>query len=170
MNINICKEGDKGEGLISNVSEVDKYIKGRILNQTFNLMLKNGFGKKRETRNQLRSQIETFDCWHKLDMQDYLDSNMSVMRAAQIFQNLDKGKSSEFLSCMKFSKLYKYKHNKNFGQTHYELLYKKMTNAYGGQNTQMPLELFFYALMELADVFKTDFNSLVEELYNSKLM
>ena len=40
MNINICKEGGKGEGLISNVSEVDKYIKSRILYQTFNLMLK----------------------------------------------------------------------------------------------------------------------------------
>jgi D-alanine-D-alanine ligase-like ATP-grasp enzyme len=39
MNINLNKEGGKGEGLITLKSEVDKYIKTRVLYQTFKLML-----------------------------------------------------------------------------------------------------------------------------------
>lgn len=31
MNINICKEGGVGQGLIKEASEVDRYIKSRIL-------------------------------------------------------------------------------------------------------------------------------------------
>ena len=41
MNINLNKEGGKGEGLLTYKSEVDKYIKTRVLYQTFKLMLQN---------------------------------------------------------------------------------------------------------------------------------
>ena len=85
MNINICKEGEKGEGLLKEMSEVDKHIKSRILYQTFNLMLKHGFSKNKSTRNKLRSEIDVFDCWHKIEISDYMETNLDVLYAAQIF-------------------------------------------------------------------------------------
>ena len=54
MNINFNKEGGKGEGLITQPSEVDKYIKTRILFQAFKLMLKNTKLKSKEQRYEAR--------------------------------------------------------------------------------------------------------------------
>lgn len=65
LNINLTKEGGVGQGLITLPSEVDKYIKSKIVGSTLNMMLKTK-SKKRGKRLEKRMGIEKFECWEKM--------------------------------------------------------------------------------------------------------
>ena len=66
LNINICKEGGRGEGLITLPSEVDRYIKTKVVGSALNMMLETK-GKSQKSRRAKRSEIQEYECWHRLD-------------------------------------------------------------------------------------------------------
>jgi len=116
MNMNLNKEGGKGEGLITHKSEVDKYIKTRVLSQAFKLMLKNSKLDSKDKRYQKRSEIEEHDCWVKLEMAEFREKYNTYMFAAQIFDKACGVSGGQMeLSCSKFSKLSKFVKSNSFG-------------------------------------------------------
>lgn len=66
LNIQLCKEG--ATGLLKYPSEVDKYIKVKVVGDAINLMSKKKFKSD-------RSQVASFGCWHRIspscDDEDY---------------------------------------------------------------------------------------------------
>jgi hypothetical protein len=95
LNINLNKEGGKGEGLITLPSEVDKHIKTSIVSAALKMMLKH---KKKAERWDLTS----YKCWKRLQTNEVL---IEFLCAAKLFQSLA---HSEHITCSKFSKLGKH--------------------------------------------------------------
>ncbi|CDW75061.1 tubulin-tyrosine ligase family protein [Stylonychia lemnae] len=140
LNIFIEKEGEKG--LIKEPSEIDKYIKMKILGEAIQLMKK---------KNLNRSEIERYKGWIKLLPSNEFEGYDSFYKAKLIYDKLVAKKGGS-MSSSKFSKLAKFKGmvNPNMTQTNYEILYKKVLQQ--TTSKQMTLEIFFDALENLADV------------------
>ena len=57
LNINLCTEGAKG--LIKEVSEVDRFIKVKVVGDAIKLM-------KKKSSKENRAALETYRCWHRI--------------------------------------------------------------------------------------------------------
>ena len=105
LNINLEKEGDKG--LIKEVSEIDKYIKVKILGEAIKFMKK---------KNIDRSSVEKFKGYHKLLPSNEYEGFDSFYQAMRIFNHLV-GKKANFITMSKFAKLAKFKNLSHSGFT-----------------------------------------------------
>ena len=104
LNINLCKEGGKGEGLIKLDSEVDKHIKTKIVGTALKMLVQTK-KKDRQARLQTRFELDSYKCWQRLPTDQYFEMYRPYLLAACTFMKLS-GKD-EFLTCSKFSKLSK---------------------------------------------------------------
>jgi len=138
LNILLEKEGPKG--LIKFPSEIDKYIKVKVVGEAIKLM---------KNRKIDRNTVEAYKGWHRIlpspDFQEY----DVFYKAKQIFDRLVERKGAS-MSNAKFAKLGKLKGMTN-GTTltpvHYDLLFKSVLSKRGV--AKMTLEVFFDALEEI---------------------
>ncbi len=79
LNINICLEGEKG--LIKELSEVDKYIKVKVIGDAIKLMRKFQTGEK-------RSEVKAYKCWHRLLPDPLVNDIDSFMQAKAVYEAL----------------------------------------------------------------------------------
>ena len=76
LNIMLCLEGEKG--LIKEPSEVDKYIKVKVIGDAIKLM-------RKYSTAEARSEVEAYRCWHRL-LPDHTSGDIdSFIRANQVY-------------------------------------------------------------------------------------
>lgn len=144
LNINLEKEGQKG--LIKEVSEIDKYIKMKIVGEAIKLM------KKKDVE---RSEIESYKGYHRILPSTQFQGYESFYNAKKIFDYLI-GKKGGQMTMSKFSKISKIKgmSNCSLNRTHYEILFKRILSRL--KVSQMSLEIFFEALEGLSETLYPD--------------
>lgn len=139
LNINLCLEGDKG--LIKEPSEVDRYIKVKVIGDAIKLMRK----------HKERSQIDAYKCWHRLLPSECESELGCFMAAKDIYSRLLAGKLQSNMTLSGFCKLAKVS-GLGYQKVQLELLHKKLTKS-----GAMDMSVFFDALQEIGQsVFKGD--------------
>eukprot|EP00347_Sterkiella_histriomuscorum_P019520 403341319 len=140
LNIFIEKEGKTG--LIKEPSEIDKYIKMRVLGQAIQFMKK---------KNIQRDTVDSFKGWHRLLPSNEFEGYDAFYKAKIIYDKLVAQKGGS-LSSSKFAKLCKYPgmSNDNLKQPNYEIIFKRIVSQ--TETKSMSLEVFFDALEVLADI------------------
>ena len=97
LNIMLCLEGEKG--LIKEPSEVDKFIKVKVIGDAIKLM------KKYKTLKE-RSEVKNYKCWHRLLPDPEVEEFDSFIRAKDVYEALA-GRLHAPLSMSQFTKLVK---------------------------------------------------------------
>jgi hypothetical protein len=132
LNILMCLEGEKG--LIKSASEVDRYIKVKVIGDAIKLMRKHPKTQK---------VFDSFKCWHRLLP---IEQSPDVfMRATHVYEALAT-KLHQPLSMSAFCKLAKVP-ALGLQKVSLELMYKRITQV--NKASQMDLPMFFDALAEL---------------------
>lgn len=141
LNINLEKEGDKG--LIKEVSEIDKYLKTKVLGEAIKLMSK-GPDK--------RGTLESYKGFMRILPDPEYEEYNAFAQAKIIFRKL-LGKPGNSLSMNRFAALSKLPKmtNDKMQKPHYEIAYKRITQQAGVH--KMTLEIFFGALDLLSETF-----------------
>lgn len=115
LNILMTLEGDKG--LIKSPSEVDKYIKVKVIGDAIKLM-------RKHPRIDQQAELASYRCWHRLLPGD-CDEIDIYLRATEVYEQLA-GKLYQPLSLSAFSKLAKVP-ALGIQKVQLELLYKRLT-------------------------------------------
>jgi hypothetical protein len=143
LNILLTKEGAKGQGLLKFPSEVDKYIKTKVVGDAINLMRK----KKHKAD---RSAIERFGCWKRILPSDDDEEYLTFTKAKYLFDRLMNKKGASAMTLVCFGKIAKISCLKNLiNRVQIDLLYKRVTQM--NKTSQMDLNTFFDAMEELAN-------------------
>lgn len=116
LNINLEKEGPKG--LIKEISEIDKFIKTRILGEAISLMKK---------KSLVRSEIETYKGYIRILPDSNYDSYDAFSKLKVIFNKLQ-GTSKGNLSMNKFACLSKVPGmtTESLMKASYEIMFKRI--------------------------------------------
>jgi hypothetical protein len=116
MNININKEGPKG--LLTQPSEIDKYIKVKVLGEAITLV-------KNHTKEQVLG-LKKYKGWEKLLPDPELTEYQTFSLAKKIFDKLA-GQTGQNLSISKFSKLSKVPGmvSDKVLKPHYDIIFKR---------------------------------------------
>jgi hypothetical protein len=99
LNINLCLEGEKG--LIKELSEVDKYIKVKVIGDAIKLMRKFPSGEA-------RADVKAYRCYHRLMPDPLVYDIDSFIRAKAVYEALA-GKLHLPMTLSTFTKLAKVK-------------------------------------------------------------
>lgn len=122
--------------MIKEVSEIDKFIKTKILGEAISLMKK---------KSLLRDDVESYKGWIRILPDSQYDEYDAFCKAKRIFNKLQGIKSST-ISLNKFANLSKYEGmtNEKLMKANYEIIYKRITQQ--TDQAKMSLETFFSAL------------------------
>lgn len=140
MNIYLTKEGPKG--LIKLPSEVDKFIKVKVVGDAIQLMRKS---KYRDDRSQMKGS----GCWHRILPSPDCGEYQTFSKMKFIFEKILAKPGNKAMTLTAFSKIGKIKSLKSkVTRVNLDLLYKRITQQNG--SSTMDLNTFFDAIEELA--------------------
>jgi len=142
LNINLCTEGAKGQGLIKELSEVDKFIKVKVIGDAIKLMKKKSYKDK-------RSEIEGYKCWKRILPSEDCDDLDAFVNGKKIFDKLVSKKGTN-MSMTAFCRLHKLKCvSDNIQKVSLEIQYKRILQR--ANIGFLDLETFFALLEDLAN-------------------
>ena len=95
----LCHEGGKGEGLLKEPSEVDKFIKTKVVGDAIKLMAKQKFKND-------RSVIESSGCWRRISPSGDEEDYQTFSKAKFLYEKLLNKRASP-MTLTAFSKLSK---------------------------------------------------------------